>query len=341
MATVVLPVGILVVPVSPASATEFNWPSGWTNPAGSATWQDWNYNECGYVVVAGQQWAHLGNDSQGYRSGPVKSIGSGIVKRVINAAAPDNGLMVEYQSSAGPFTLSYQHVNPGVNVGSAVVGGQTIGTVANWPASSNNHIHVSLIPGEYSSGTSWYGFRNCVTGAGSGGGHVNPIPWLTEHSQKGGDGSAEGTGGGGAIALGPNRSLILAAVKKDGGLYTRTASVGSGWGGFYKQSPTKSWADASIAVGSDGKYRLLATKKDGTLYYRIGTPGEGWSSFRRYGTAGSWAPGSAEISTGPEGTIALRAVKKDGTLYTRIATTSGGWQSFLKQGRPKSWSTGR
>lgn len=177
----------------PASATLFNWPAQWTNPAGSAAWEDWNYNQCGYVTVDGQQWAHLGNDSQGYKSGAVRSIGHGTVRRVINATAPNNGLMVEYQSTAGAFTLSYQHVNPGVSVGASVAPGQEIGTVANWANTSNNHVHVSLIPGAYSSGTSWYGYRNCATGAGSGGGHVNPIPWLAAHGPSGGGASPIGS----------------------------------------------------------------------------------------------------------------------------------------------------
>ena len=165
---------------SPASATLFNWPGGWTNPAGGAQWQDWNFNQCGYASGSdGHPWAHLGNDSQGYKSGAVRSIGNGTVKRVINATAPNNGLMVEYQSTAGPFTLIYQHVNPGVGVGATVGAGAQIGTVANWPpAGSNNHVHVSLVPGAYTGNTSWYGYRDCTTGAGGGGGHVNPIPWL-------------------------------------------------------------------------------------------------------------------------------------------------------------------
>lgn len=178
---------LIVVGAPPASATLFNWPAAWTNPAGGAQWEDWNFNQCGYYTdpSTGHVWAHLGNDSQGYKSGAVRSIGSGVVKRVINATAPNNGLMVEYQSTAGPFTLIYQHVNPDVSVGTSVGPGTQVGTVANWPNTSNNHVHVSLIPGAYSSSTSWYGYRDCTSGAGSGGGHVNPIPWLAAHEPSG------------------------------------------------------------------------------------------------------------------------------------------------------------
>lgn len=133
-ATSVAAGGVLLPSVSPASATEFSLglqagPTLQAPPVGRIGISD----VCGYAIVDGQEWAHLGNDSQGYKSGPVKSIGTGVVKRVINDPAPDSGLMVEYQSSTGPFTLSYQHVTPGVTVGSSVVAGQQIGTVANWP----------------------------------------------------------------------------------------------------------------------------------------------------------------------------------------------------------------
>jgi len=192
LCTLTLVVGSFSAMFAPtASATLFNWPAGWVNPAGSAQWEDWNYNQCGYVVVNGQQWAHLGNDSQGYKSGAVRSIGNGTVRRVITATAPNNGLMIEYQSTSGPFTVSYQHVNPGVSVGTTVGPGTQIGTVANWPDPSNNHVHISLIPGAYTSSTSWYGYRNCATGAGSGGGHVNPIPWLAANPPSG-SGVSEG-----------------------------------------------------------------------------------------------------------------------------------------------------
>lgn len=159
-----------------AFGARLNWPSGWTNPAGAVQWEDWNYDTCGYAVVNGESAAHLGTDSQGYKSGPVLSIGTGTVKRSTGNRGINSILHVEYNSTTGPFTLIYQHVIPSVGVGTAVGPGTQVGTVADW--GGNSHVHVSLIPGSYTSGTSGYGYRGCSTGAGANQGHVNPIPWL-------------------------------------------------------------------------------------------------------------------------------------------------------------------
>lgn len=159
-----------------AFGARLNWPSGWTNPAGSAQWEDWNFNTCGYAEVGGENAAHLGTDSQGYKSGPVVSIGTGTVKRSTGNLGINSILHVEYNSTTGPFTLIYQHIIPSVGVGTAVGPGTRVGTVADW--GGNSHVHVSLIPGSYTSGTSGYGYRGCSSGKGANQGHVNPIPWL-------------------------------------------------------------------------------------------------------------------------------------------------------------------
>ena len=88
----------------------------------------------------------LGNDSQGYKSGAVRSIGNGTVRRVINAAAPDNGLMVvpehrrtlhDQLSARDPWGLGRRHRRPGHQIGAA----------ANWPNPASNHVHISLVTG--------------------------------------------------------------------------------------------------------------------------------------------------------------------------------------------------
>src|SRR5680860_360719 len=304
--------GVLPASVSPASATEFNWPSGWTNPAGSASWQDWDFDGCGYVIVDGEPWAHLGNDSQGYKSGPVRSIGAGVVKRAIDDPAPDNGLMVEYQSSTGPFTLSYQHVTPSVGVGTSVVAGQQIGTVANWADTSNNHVHVSLIPGAYSTSTSWYGYRNCATGAGSGGGHVNPIPWLTSHGPA-------GEGGRGALAVSDGH-LFVAARTTNGRIAYRARSESTNkWGSWHSLDAMPSTGtlfegDPALAV-SDGVLFVAARTTHGRIAYRARS-----ESTNKWG---SWHSLDAMPSTGTlfEGDPALAV--SDGVLFVAARTTNG------------------
>ncbi|MEX1140722.1 MAG: hypothetical protein WEB79_00210, partial [Thermoleophilaceae bacterium] len=71
---------------------------------------------------------------------------------------------------------------------------------------------------------------------------------------------------GSGITIGPSGQIIVAAIKKDGTLYTRTGAIGSGWNGFYRQGKAGSWSTAAVTIGSDGRYRLLATKKSGDLY---------------------------------------------------------------------------
>ncbi|MEX1140721.1 MAG: hypothetical protein WEB79_00205, partial [Thermoleophilaceae bacterium] len=138
------------------------------------------------------------------------------------------------------------------------------------------------------------------------------------------------------IAAGPSGQLVLAVVKKDGRLFTRTGAIGSGWSDFHQQG-SGGWATASITVGSDGRYRLLATKKSGDLYYRIGTPGY---EFVRMGQAGSWAPGEEpDIAAGPSGQLVLAVVKKDGRLFTRTGAIGSGWNDFHQQGQTGGWST--
>ncbi|WZH37966.1 MAG: hypothetical protein PIR02_04700 [Microbacterium enclense] len=98
------------------------------------------------------------------------------MKRSTGNRGIDSMLHVEYQSTAGPFTVIYQHTVPTVGVGAEVWAGTQVGTVAAW--GGNSHVHVSLIPGPYSSSTSNYGYRGCQSGKGANQGHVNPIPWL-------------------------------------------------------------------------------------------------------------------------------------------------------------------
>ncbi len=141
-----------------------------------------------------------------------------------------------------------------------------------------------------------------------------------------------------------NGRLWLFAVKKNGTLYSRVHTPGSGWSRFAQHGKASSWstkAGVSATLRPNGALTFATVKKNGTLYHRSWTPSGGWASkFTRHGAINSWSPAMApEIIGDQDGRLWLFAVKKSGTLYSRVHTPGSGWSAFARHSKADSWST--
>lgn len=161
---------------APAGAVRRSFPASWVNPASNgAAFEDWDFGRCTGSYIAGQ--AHLGADSQGFKTGPVRSIASGIVRqKVWWGSGWGYAVAVEHSTTAGGrFLAVYGHISPSVAVGNTVAAGQTIATL--YPLGTNTHLHLGIRP----LGTAENAATAPVRGTGTcsnARGYVDPLPWL-------------------------------------------------------------------------------------------------------------------------------------------------------------------
>lgn len=148
---------------------------GWLDPAGSATFNDWDFGICGASYVPGE--AHLGADSQGTVAGQtVVAISRGtVVQRLgVEANWPGGVLgIVETAADGSRFLAVYGHITPSVNVGDVVARGQAIGTI--FDQGANSHVHLGIRPlaaSEDGQSTPMRGESPCPPSTF---GYVNPI----------------------------------------------------------------------------------------------------------------------------------------------------------------------
>jgi hypothetical protein len=139
------------------------------------------------------------------------------------------------------------------------------------------------------------------------------------------------------LTAGPGQGLLLAGLKQDGTLYTRSGR-GNHFGKFVQQGDAGSWSTARVAVDSRGRPELLAITKHGDLFFR-GETESGWGNFVLDGTAGAWSPAAAPtIAAEPSGELTIGAVRRNGTLLTS-STRGGNSSDFVPHGDRRSWST--
>ena len=120
--------GSVVVRGSGAGAANVTFPSSWTNPVGSATFEDWGFDSCTPPYVPGK--AHLGADSQGtVPNQQAVAIASGTVVRVVGSNWGPGGAagIVHAAADGTQFLMVYGHLNLQVAVGTTVAAGSPVG----------------------------------------------------------------------------------------------------------------------------------------------------------------------------------------------------------------------
>ena len=167
---------------APAGAVNRAWPSsGWTNPVTDPSYEDWGFASCNPPYNGTR--AHLGSDAQGPApaGAPVVALAPGRVTRILASGWPGGAVGIVHESSDGGFVALYVHVDAGVAVGQLVAQGQRIGTLYDWPNSTNEHLHLGVRPlaeGENPDQVDFWGSDQCIDGSVDRHGYVDPIPWL-------------------------------------------------------------------------------------------------------------------------------------------------------------------
>jgi PKD domain/Peptidase family M23/von Willebrand factor type A domain len=165
----------------PAHAVNRSFPTGrgWTNPAGSATFEDWGFASCSPPYNDGK--AHLGADSQGTHAGQdLYAMDSGTV-RTTSSGWPGEVLGIEHVTGSGQrFIAAYAHIETSLGVGDTVAKGQTIGTILDQGANSHLHLGVRpLAPDEAGASVPLRGSSTCPSPSPAATyGWVDPLPWL-------------------------------------------------------------------------------------------------------------------------------------------------------------------
>lgn len=175
-ALVALLAATVLAPAPRAEAVRRSFPAGWVNPAGNAQFEDWDFGRCTGRYLPGM--AHLGADSQGYKSGPIRAIAAGTVvqkKWWGNQNGP--AIAIEHRTASGiRFIAVYGHVNSSLGVGARVSAGQTIGSL--YDLGSNTHLHFGVRPlsaGENAATAPVKGMSSCPPNLL---GYRDPLPWL-------------------------------------------------------------------------------------------------------------------------------------------------------------------
>jgi murein DD-endopeptidase MepM/ murein hydrolase activator NlpD len=189
-----LGLGLPLVKPGRASAAPSWVDNGWVNPAGSATYNGWDFGHCTGRYEAGM--AHLGIDTWDYPNGgdPVVALGPGKVVRVDTTGWSGFGaVLVEHTAADGArFIAVYAHVSATVALGDSVAAGSKIATVSQWFAvdkagnrSNNTHLHLGirpLAPADVATATSVYGSVGCTSGqAVDFKGMTDPLSYLDAH----------------------------------------------------------------------------------------------------------------------------------------------------------------
>lgn len=112
-----------------------------------------------YQNYSGSPYLHPGVDAMGYAGQPVYAVADGVVKAVLTTSGEWHWRVATSDSATTALCTGYLYAHLdlptiAVSVGDAVVEGQYLGDLVEWPTSGFHHIHFARIQDE---GLQWYG----------------------------------------------------------------------------------------------------------------------------------------------------------------------------------------